>query len=84
MKHTILIVATACALLTPNANVQAAPMNTKHRETQIRIMCQDKSTRHMMIRELMNTKEGKQEMARMLSQDSEFRSYYETSSVNPG
>ena len=37
-----------------------------------------------MIRELMSTKEGKLEMAQMLEHDAEFRSYYETHTVNPG
>ena len=40
----------------------------------------------MMIRELMNTKESREKMARMLEcgDNNEFRSSYETHTVNPG
>ena len=53
-------------------------------QAQVEKMAKDKETRAMMIRQLMSTSEGKKEMAEMLRHDAEFRSYYETHSVNPG
>ena len=84
MKKTLLLAVATCALLNSSLTVHAAPPSAKRRAAQICAMCQDKSTRIMMIRELMSTKEGKLEMAQMLEHDAEFRSYYEAHTVNPG
>ena len=84
MKHTLQIALVACAMFASTANTHAAPKTVKSRATQVRDLCRNKDTRIMMIHELMNTKEGRQEMARMLEHDDEFRSYYEANTVNPG
>ena len=86
MKYTLSLAFIACAMLTSSASVHAAPKSNDRRTAQVHALCQNKDTRIMMIRELMNTKEGRQEMERMLERadESEFRSYYETHTVNPG
>ncbi len=84
MKNTLQIALVACAMFASTANTHAAPKTIKSHATQVHALCQNRDTRIMMIRELMNTKEGKEEMAKMLEHDDEFRSYYETNTVNPG
>ena len=84
MKNTLFLAIATCGFLNLAATVHASPKNTERRRVQIVTMCQDKSTRTMMIRELMHTKEGKMEMARMLKEDTEFRSLYESMTVNAG
>ena len=84
MKKVLLLALVSGVFLNLNPNVHAAPMETKDKAAQISMMCKDKTTRIMMIRELMSIKEGKAEMAEMLKHDAEFRSMYETQNVNPG
>ncbi len=84
MKRTLLLAIATGALLNLASTAHASPKNMERRRVQIVTMCQDKPTRTMMIRELMRTTDGKMEMARMLKEDTEFRSLYETMAVNPG
>ena len=84
MKKVLLLALITGAFLNLNPNVHAAPMETKEKSAQISMMCKDKTTRIMMIRELMSIKEGKAELAEMLKHDAEFRSMYESQNVNPG
>ena len=84
MKKALLLAIATGALLNLASTAQASPKNMERRRVQIVTMCQDKPTRTMMIRELMRTTDGKMEMARMLKEDTEFRSLYETMAVNPG
>lgn len=84
MKHTLLITLGTSAFLTATTYADAPRPVVAPPPAQIHAMCQNLGTRQQMIRELMKTKEGKQEMARMLEHDEMFRSYYETHNVNPG
>ena len=84
MKKVLLLAIATGGLLNLTSTAHASPKSMERRHIQIVTMCQDKSTRTMMIRELMHTKEGKMEMARMLKEDTEFRSLYESMTVNPG
>ena len=86
MKNKLRLALIACATLVATTSVNAAPKCADRHTTQVRTLCQNKTTRILMIRELMNTKEGRQEMIEMLGRDdgSEFRSYYENHTVNPG
>ncbi len=84
MKKTLLIALATCALLSLTPNADAAPASASRRANRISAMCRDKSTRVMMIRELMSTTEGKLELAEMLKHDATFRSYYETNTPNAG
>ena len=86
MKNKLQLALIACAVLVTTTNVHAAPKRAGRYEAQVHALCQNKDTRIMMIRELMNSEEGRQEMARMLerSEENVFRSYYEIHTVNPG
>ena len=84
MKKVLLLVIATGALLNLTPTAHASPKTMEQKRVHIAAMCQDKSTRTMMIRELMHTKEGKMEMARMLKEDTEFRSLYESMTTNPG
>ena len=84
MKKILFLALTISVFLNSYASVHAAPMGAKDRSAQISMMCKDKNTRIMMIRELMSNKEGKAEMAEMLKHDAEFRSMYESQALNPG
>lgn len=78
MKNKLRFALLACAMLATTANVHAAPKCADRHATQVHTLCQNKNTRIMMIRELLNTKEGKAEVTRMLEHgdNNEFRSYY--------
>ena len=84
MKRVFLLAIATCGFLNPATTVHASPKDTEHQRVQIVTMCQHKRTRTIMIRELMHTKEGKMEMARMLKADTEFRSLYESMTTNAG
>ena len=86
MKNKLQLALVACAILVATASANAAPKCPDRQATQVRTLCQNKTTRILMIRELMNTGEGRQEMIEMLGRDggNDFRSYYETHTVNPG
>ena len=86
MKNKLRFTLIVCAALVATTSANAAPKNSNHQAAQIRNLCQNKTTRILMIREVMNTKEGRQEMAEMLGHDDGggVRSYYETHTVNPG
>ena len=84
MKKVLLLTIATGALLNLTLTAHASPKSMEQKRVHIAAMCQDKSTRTMMIRELMRTADGKMEMARMLKADAEFRSLYETMAVNPG
>ncbi len=86
MKNKLQFALVACAMLATTTSLHAAPKCADRHAAQIHTLCQNKEARIMMIRELMNTKQGKEEMTQMLEHDGdeEFRSYYETHNVNPG
>ncbi len=86
MKTKPQLALVACATLVATTGAHAAPKCADRQTVQVRSLCRNKTTRILMIRELMNTKEGRQEITEMLGHDdgSEFRSYYETHTVNPG
>ena len=85
MKNRLQIVLVACATLAATASANAAPKCAERQTAQVRSLCQNKTMRVLIIRELMNTKAGRQEMTETLGRDGgEFRSYYETHTVNPG
>lgn len=86
MKIKLQLALIACAAVLATTSANAAPKCADRQTAQVRTLCLNKNTRVLMIRELMNTKEGRQEMIEMLGHDgdSEFRSYYETHTVNPG
>ena len=84
MKTTLLLTLVACAAFAVNASLHAAPASNGRQAAHVRALCQNRTTRVLMIHALTHTKEGKQEVARMLKDDAEFRSYYETHTLNPG
>lgn len=86
MKNKLQLAFIACTLLVSSVNVEAYPKRGGRQTARVRALCQNEETRIMMIRELMNTKESREKMARMLEcgDNNEFRSSYETHTVNPG
>ncbi|MBE7157336.1 MAG: hypothetical protein INR62_02665 [Rhodospirillales bacterium] len=84
MKTTLLLTFSACAAFALHATLHATPARAGCQAAHVRALCQNPTTRILMIHDLTNTIEGKQEVARTLAHDAEFRSYYETHALNPG
>ena len=68
MKNSSLLttVATTCLLFTQLPGIQASPAEKKPQAARIAQMCQNREVRLMLLHELTNTPERKQEVAQVL------------------